>query len=178
MSDLDVGTVASRVLGVPEREICRELGCSPGRERAALDERAARVLAPENVEGMLIERLDNVGAIERGSTPKAKAGDVEALKLVAQCRRRQVRTAKFILQRLPAFNPVYEAASFPLNWRTRMRIPIILAVAALVLSSCNANREVNLSSQTASEVFAGHYVVDNPYDPVSYAQNHTGWGGR
>ena len=59
-----------------------------------------------------------------------------------------------------------------------MRIPIILAVAALVLSGCNANHEVNLSSQTASEVFAGHYVDYNPYDPVSYAQNHTGWGGR
>ena len=61
---------------------------------------------------------------------------------------------------------------------TRMRIPIILAVAALVLSGCNANQEVNLSSQTASQVFAGHYVDYNPYNPVSYAQNNTGRGGR
>jgi uncharacterized protein YcfL len=59
-----------------------------------------------------------------------------------------------------------------------MRIPIILAVAALVLSGCNANQEVNLSSQTASQVFAGHYVDYNPYNPISYAQNNTGRGGR
>ena len=58
-----------------------------------------------------------------------------------------------------------------------MRIPIILAVAALALSGCNANQNVNLSSQTPSEEFAGHYVDTNPYDPESYAQNHTGWGG-
>ncbi len=58
-----------------------------------------------------------------------------------------------------------------------MRIPIILAVAALVLSGCNANHEVNLSSQPPSQEFAGHYVDYNPYDPESYAQNHTGWGG-
>jgi hypothetical protein len=72
-------------------------------------------------------------------------------------------------------------ASSPLNWRTRMRIiPIILAVAALVLSGCNANQEVNLSSHRAAPgVVAGPYFPDyNPYDPVSYAQNHTGWGGR
>jgi uncharacterized protein YcfL len=59
-----------------------------------------------------------------------------------------------------------------------MRIPIILAVAALVLSGCNANQEVNLSSQTASQVFAGHHVDYNPYNPISYAQNNTGRGGR
>jgi outer membrane biogenesis lipoprotein LolB len=56
-------------------------------------------------------------------------------------------------------------------------IPIILAVAALVLSGCNANQEVNPSSQAASEVFAGHYVDNNPYNPISYAQNNTGRGG-
>ena len=56
-------------------------------------------------------------------------------------------------------------------------IPIILAVAALALSGCNANQEVNPSSRTASQVFAGHYVEDNPYDPISYAQNNTGRGG-
>ena len=58
-----------------------------------------------------------------------------------------------------------------------MRIPIILAVAALVLSGCNANQEVDLSSQRTSQVFAGHNVETNPYDPVSYAQNNTGRGG-
>jgi hypothetical protein len=53
-----------------------------------------------------------------------------------------------------------------------MRIPIILAVAALVLSSCNANQQVNLSSQCAGAADC------NPYDPSSYAQNQTGRGGR
>jgi hypothetical protein len=59
-----------------------------------------------------------------------------------------------------------------------MRIPIILAVAALVFSGCNANQEVNLSSQTASQVFAGHSVDYNPYNPISYAENNSGRGGR
>ena len=58
-----------------------------------------------------------------------------------------------------------------------MRIPIILAVVVLVLTGCNANQGVNLSSPTTSEVFAGHYVDDNPYNPISYAQNNTGRGG-
>ena len=58
-----------------------------------------------------------------------------------------------------------------------MRIPIILAVAALALSGCNANQEVSPSSPTASQVFAGRYVETNPYNPVSYAQNNTGRGG-
>jgi hypothetical protein len=31
-----------------------------------------------------------------------------------------------------------------------MRIPIIVAVAALALAGCNANRDVNLSSQPPS----------------------------
>jgi hypothetical protein len=57
-------------------------------------------------------------------------------------------------------------------------IPIVLAVTALVLSGCNANQGVNVSSQTASQVFAGHYVDNNPYNPISYAQNNTGRGGR
>ena len=59
-----------------------------------------------------------------------------------------------------------------------MPIPIILAIAALLLAGCNANQEVNLSSQTASEVFAGHYLDTNPYNHISYAQNNTGRGGR
>jgi len=58
-----------------------------------------------------------------------------------------------------------------------MRIPIILTVAALALSGCNANQQVSASSPTASQVFAGHYEETNPYNPVSYAQNNTGRGG-
>jgi hypothetical protein len=58
-----------------------------------------------------------------------------------------------------------------------MRIPIILAAAALALSGCNANQEVSPSSPTASQVWAGRYENVNPYDPTSYAQNQTGRGG-
>ena len=58
-----------------------------------------------------------------------------------------------------------------------MRIPIILAIASLVLSGCNANQGVNPSSQRGSQVFAGQYEDTNPYDPTSYAQNQTGRGG-
>ncbi|HEX9169565.1 MAG TPA: hypothetical protein VF886_11670 [Roseiarcus sp.] len=58
-----------------------------------------------------------------------------------------------------------------------MRIPIILAVAALALAGCNANQSVNPSSQGASQVWAGQYEETNPYDPTSYAQNNTGRGG-
>jgi hypothetical protein len=81
-------------------------------------------------------------------------------------------------------NPIADCAklscaptSSPLNWRTRMRIPIILAFVALALSGCNANQAINPSSQPPSQVFAGHYVDYNPYDPISYAQNNTGRGG-
>ncbi len=58
-----------------------------------------------------------------------------------------------------------------------MRIPIILAVAALALAGCNANQGVNPSSQAASQVWAGRYSDTNPSDPTSYAQNQTGRGG-
>jgi hypothetical protein len=55
-----------------------------------------------------------------------------------------------------------------------MRIPIILAVAALVLvlSGCNANQAVNLSSHRPTGAAAGSYFPDsNPYNPISYAQD-------
>jgi hypothetical protein len=45
-------------------------------------------------------------------------------------------------------------------------------VAALLLTGCNANQGVNLSSRTALGVVAGPDY--NPYDPISYAQNNTG----
>jgi hypothetical protein len=41
----------------------------------------------------------------------------------------------------------------------------------------HANQAINPSSQPPSQVFAGHYVDYNPYDPISYAQNNTGRGG-
>ena len=65
----------------------------------------------------------------------------------------------------------------PMSWEAPLRLRVSVVVAALVLAGCNANREVNLSSRTAPEVFAGHYVENNPYNPISYAQNNTGRGG-
>ena len=56
------------------------------------------------------------------------------------------------------------------HWRFR----VILVVAAFALAGCNANQAVNPSSQPPSQVFAGHYVDYNPYNPISYAQNNTG----
>ena len=53
---------------------------------------------------------------------------------------------------------------------------VIVVVATLGLAGCNANQTVNPSSQPASQVFAGHYLDYNPYNPMSYAQNNTGIG--
>ena len=58
-----------------------------------------------------------------------------------------------------------------------MRLAIILAVTAFALVACNTTREANLSSPTGSQVFAGHKADNNPYNPISYAQNNTGRGG-
>jgi hypothetical protein len=52
-----------------------------------------------------------------------------------------------------------------------------VVAATLLLAGCNANQGVNASVPTSSQVFAGHYVQDNPYNPISYAQNNTGIGG-
>lgn len=68
--------------------------------------------------------------------------------------------------------------SSPIRWTAPMRFRAIVAVAAFALAGCNANQGVNPSSQTSSGVFAGHYVENNPYNPISYAQNNTGRGGR
>jgi hypothetical protein len=65
----------------------------------------------------------------------------------------------------------------PMSWEAPARLRASLVVAALGLAGCNANQEANLSSRSASEVFAGHYSDTNPYDPTSYAQNQTGRGG-
>ena len=44
--------------------------------------------------------------------------------------------------------------------RHAFRVSVV--AAALLLAGCNANQAVNPSSRTASQVFAGHYVEDNP----------------
>ena len=61
---------------------------------------------------------------------------------------------------------------YPTSW-----FRAIVAVAALALAGCNANQGVNVSPQSASQTFAGRYADDNPYNPISYAQNNTGRGG-
>ena len=68
------------------------------------------------------------------------------------------------------------ASSAPPGCRAPFRAPLIVLVA-LALAGCNANQGVNPSSQTSSQVWAGHYEDTNPYDPTSYSQNQTGRGG-
>jgi hypothetical protein len=65
----------------------------------------------------------------------------------------------------------------PMSREAPVRFRVSVVVAALVLTGCNANQAINPSSQPPSQVFAGHYVDYNPYDPISYAQNNTGRGG-
>ena len=65
----------------------------------------------------------------------------------------------------------------PMSWAAPARLRVSVAGAALVVAGCNANQKVNPSSRTAPEVFAGHYVDNNPYNPITYAQNNTGRGG-
>jgi hypothetical protein len=84
---LDARILDMRVMGVPEREICRRLGVTIAQIHAVLDAHARVKFAPENIERMLVESFDRIRVIERTLTPRAAAGDVEALKLVAQCRR-------------------------------------------------------------------------------------------
>jgi hypothetical protein len=67
----------------------------------------------------------------------------------------------------------------PLSWEPPVRFRVSVVVAVLVLTGCNANQGVNLSSRTAPGVVAGPDY--NPYNPISYAQNNTGnrgGGGR
>ena len=65
----------------------------------------------------------------------------------------------------------------PMSWAAPARLRVSVVGAALVVAGCNANQKVNPSSRMAPEVFAGHYVDNNPYNPISYAQNNTGRGG-
>ena len=59
-----------------------------------------------------------------------------------------------------------------------MRILIIVTVAALLLSGCNANQGVNLLSKAAPGVVVGPNFPDyNPYNPITYAQTNGLYGG-
>ena len=68
-------------------------------------------------------------------------------------------------------------ASMSLEAPVRFRVSVV--VAALVLTRCNANREVNPSGQTDR---CANDAGCDPYNPISYAQNNTGnrggGGGR
>jgi hypothetical protein len=72
------------------------------------------------------------------------------------------------------------STNWPLtSWEAPVRFHVSVVVAPLLLTGCNANQEVNLSSRTAPGVVAGPDY--NPYNPISYAQNNTGnrgGGGR
>ena len=60
-----------------------------------------------------------------------------------------------------------------MSWEAPVRFSVSVVVAALVLTGCNANQEVNPSGQ------ADRCANDsdcNPYNPASYAQNNTGIG--
>jgi hypothetical protein len=103
---LDAAIIAARVSGVSAREICHRFGCTMERVHAVLDAHAERVLAPENLLRRLIENVGRVGVIERTLAPRASAGDGEALRLVAECRRQWGTTGKLILQRAPASRPM------------------------------------------------------------------------
>ncbi len=63
----------------------------------------------------------------------------------------------------------------PMSWEALVRFRVPVVVAALLLTGCNANQEVNLSSRTAPGAVAG--LDYTPYDPISYAQHNTGIGG-
>jgi hypothetical protein len=60
----------------------------------------------------------------------------------------------------------------PTSREAPVRFRVSVVVAALVLTGCNANQEVNLSSRTPPGVVAGPDY--NPYNPIGYAQNNTG----
>ena len=54
-----------------------------------------------------------------------------------------------------------------MSWAAPARLRVSVVGAALVVAGCNANQKVNPSSRMAPEVFAGHYVDNNPYNPIS-----------
>jgi hypothetical protein len=54
-----------------------------------------------------------------------------------------------------------------------MRLPILLAVAALALAGCNANQTPNASARPSF----GAGSTDN-FNPIDYAQTSGFYGGR
>ena len=66
----------------------------------------------------------------------------------------------------------------PMSSEAPLRFRVSVVIAAVVLTGCNANRAVSLSSRTVAGVVGGPNY--NPYNPISYAQNYTGnrSGGR
>lgn len=103
---LDAQILDMRIKGVSEFEICRRLGVTITQIHAVLDAHARVKFTSENVERMLIESVARLGVIERTHTPRAVAGDAEAVKLVRQARWQRERTAKLVLQRAPTSNPM------------------------------------------------------------------------
>lgn len=54
-----------------------------------------------------------------------------------------------------------------------MRLPILLAIAALALAGCNVNQAPNSSPQTASDTaYADHF------NPIKYGQTSGFYSGR
>ena len=69
----------------------------------------------------------------------------------------------------------------PKSWEAPARFRVSVVVAAFLLTGCNANPEVNLSSRTAPGVVAGpNFPNYNQYDPTKYGQTsgvYFGYGG-
>jgi hypothetical protein len=58
-----------------------------------------------------------------------------------------------------------------------MRLPIILALAALALAGCNVNQTPNASAQSDYNPY-NIYPNYSQYNPVEYAQTSGFYGGR
>jgi hypothetical protein len=64
------------------------------------------------------------------------------------------------------------ASRFPRKQgRVPMRLPILLAVAALALAGCNANQTPNASARTAA-------ASADDFNPIKYAQTSGFYAGR
>ena len=57
-----------------------------------------------------------------------------------------------------------------------MRLPVLLAVAALALAACNASQTPNAS--TNASTLGAIYPNYNQYNPIQYAQTSGFYGGR
>jgi hypothetical protein len=79
-----------------------------------------------------------------------------------------------------SYASTYRTSRWPasMSRKAPVRFRVSVVVAALALTGCNANQEVNISSRAAPGIVAGPNY--NPYNPISYAQNNTGnrSGGR